>query len=134
RGWMRGGRPVRNIKPHYSFIWPRDGHQPLHRLRDILTNRGPDIHLSITADKRLRPFDRPTKSRWSEWTVFDDAEGVANDNSIEGPAWAKREGGKKYDFRTRRWRRPEVGCWSDVAWEGGWGKWPRAMRDVEGRW
>ncbi|KAF1812969.1 hypothetical protein P152DRAFT_473492 [Eremomyces bilateralis CBS 781.70] len=125
-GWVRNGHRVRIDKPHYNLIWPRDHHNGTRRSRwkDLLTGRGPDIFLSITASPAAQPVPR---ARWSRWTQFDP---LLDDASLPPlwPAARYRRPGKVYDFRSRTYRYPRAYSWSDVDAERG------MVRDVWGHW
>ena len=113
----------RHRKP--QMIWPRDkkqkGAHTWGRLADILTGNGPDIWIG-------RQYSRgPHRPVWSGWTtkgryprdalVWDNlGYPYRKDNTVLPPSWACRGDEERYDFKSRRYRRPRAGVWSDVKW------------------
>lgn len=137
-GWYQNGQKLHNIKPHYHFIWPKDGKRggTLGRWRDILENKGPDIHVTISADKNDHMVNRQRKSRWANWIHLDDR---GPDGSLrQKPCWVRpfRHPGKSYDFRTRTYRTPTPTTWTDGLWRPGADDYdlPHAIRRVDGQW
>ncbi|KAF2457740.1 hypothetical protein BDY21DRAFT_378860 [Lineolata rhizophorae] len=55
------------IQPHYAVVWPRDGRNTSTwgRLKDVLTNHGPDMYVSITPTATA--VDAPRREQWSGW-------------------------------------------------------------------
>ncbi len=116
-------RPIHNKK--LQMVWPRDkkqkGARTWDRLSDIFTGKGPDIWIS-------RQYSRePHRPVWSGWkTTGYYPEGALvwdnlgypyrKDNMASPPSWAHRGEEEKYDFKSRRYRRPKAGVWSDVKW------------------
>ncbi|KAJ5895269.1 hypothetical protein N7495_006960 [Penicillium taxi] len=108
----------------YGWIWPKDprrgnpNHWPRHwRLKDILTNKGPDIYIgSIKSYKpNLSPSatagentiaTAPKKTNWSRWEE--------QENKHKAIPWARRSTDERYDFRTRKYAIPDEGTWSQV--------------------
>ena len=88
-GWYQGGERLRRVKPHYTFIWPKDGKRgsKMGRWKDIFANEGPDIHVAISADKRDTLYNRQRRAQWSRWTELDDRE---PDGALENrPPWVR---------------------------------------------
>jgi hypothetical protein len=136
--WHSDGRGKRVKKPHYHFIWPKDGKNGSKwgRTKDILTGKGPDIHVSISADKMDYMYNRPRKSTWAGWEDLDDR---FYDNSLDSLPWTRKNreyAGKSYDFYTRKYCRPTPFTWTDVQWKDKPDRWglPAAVRDVDGEW
>lgn len=131
-----------NMSPRLAWIWPKDprpgnpSHWPrLWRLRDVLTNRGPDIYI----DKIHTGKDR--KVNWSRWP---DAHPVSDEEHCACCCDCKRRGktkekartandapflsarrhsAERYDFRTRKYVVPDRGTWSGVEYcDGGHGR------------
>jgi hypothetical protein len=137
RGWWQGGQHRRVRKPHYAFIWPKDGRNGSNfgRMKDILSGKGPDMFVSVSVDKEDYMFNRPRRSRWAKQTELDDRDWTPNPKN---PPWVReaREG-KKYDFATRTYRYPDWKMFSDAYWYNTSSKkfpWPRAWRDMDGGW
>ncbi|KAF2205004.1 hypothetical protein GQ43DRAFT_363346 [Delitschia confertaspora ATCC 74209] len=139
-GWFQGGHRRRVKKPHYHFVWPKDGKRggTMGRWKDILGNKGPDIHVTISADKNDYMYNRQRKDRWAGWSIFDDEE--RPDGSLKyKPSWVRpfRQPGKRYDFHTRKYGSPTYASWTGVRWqpEPNEGiKYPSALRNYEGKW
>jgi hypothetical protein len=107
------------VKLHYAFVWPKDGKRgrKMGRWKDIFANEGPDIHVAISADKRDALYNRQRRARQSLWTELDDRE---PDGALTyRPLWVRffRGQEKKYDFRTRKYRRPEWDTWTNARWQ-----------------
>lgn len=108
-----------------QMVWPRDkkqkGAHTWDRLADILTGKGPDMWVS-------RQYSRqPHRPVWSGWTTkgyypentlaWDNlGYPYRKDNTVPPPKWARRGSEDRYDFKSRRYRRPRAGIWSDVKW------------------
>jgi len=108
-----------------QMVWPRDkkqkGAHTWDRLADILTGKGPDMWIS-------RQYSRqPHRPVWSGWTTkgyypentwaWDNlGYPYRKDNTVQPPTWARRGSEDRYDFKSRRYRRPRAGVWSDVKW------------------
>ncbi|KAF2262606.1 hypothetical protein CC78DRAFT_312588 [Lojkania enalia] len=137
-GWVHGGHH-RRVKTKYKhFIWPKD--KPggkRNRFMDILKGEGPDIHVTISADKNDYMFNRQRKARWSRHTNLDDR---GPDAALKyQPPWIEGRRGTdmRYDFKTRRYRRPYRTMWTDALWGDEPTKdfqYPYAWRDIEGQW
>ena len=137
-GWYQGGHRRHRVKPHYHFVWPKDGKRngTLGRFKDILKNQGPDIHVTVGADKNEHMFHRPRKSRWASWTHLDDR---GPDGSLPAPFWVQpfRPSAKSYDFLTRKYQKRSAYSLSDALWPPGAGDrypFPQAYRNVFGEW
>ncbi|KAF2133274.1 hypothetical protein P153DRAFT_363488 [Dothidotthia symphoricarpi CBS 119687] len=143
RAWVQDGRRVANVKPAYAFIWPKDGKRgsTLGRMKDILSGTGPDIHLSISADKRDHMYNRQRRPRWSNWTNLDDS-GPDHSISSKRAPWTQmgilggRTPGMSYDFRTRKYAMPDRYTWTDAVWQRDADKYtyPEAVRTLRGKW
>lgn len=117
-GWYQSGERLRRVKLHYAFVWPKDGKRgrKMGRWKDIFANEGPDIHVAISADNRDALYNRQRRARRSRWTELDDRE---PDGALTyRPLWVRffRGQEKKYDFRTRKYGRPEWDTWTDARW------------------
>ena len=95
----------------YGFIWPKDPQpgNPKHwprrwRWRDILLNKGPDIYIG-----RIDvPISTQNSPHWSGWP---DGNGGKSQNQQQ-----QRAPEEKYDFRRRKYCRPDDDSWSGVAY------------------
>ena len=110
----------RNLKPR--LVWPRDKNQGTWaRLKDIFSGKGPDIWLSKDE------LGGPTRPVWSGWKSPEAHMGNPNvpywdnlgyayrrDNIKQPVRGAERAPGVKYDFRTRRYKYPDINTWTDV--------------------
>lgn len=138
-GWYQGGEHLRRVKPHYAFVWPKDGKRgsKMGRWKDIFANEGPDIHVAISADKRDALYNRQRRARCYRWTELDDRE---PDGALAyRPPWVRffRGQEKKYDFRTRKYGRLEWDTWTDARWQEEPNEdfyYPYALRDLDGEW
>ncbi|KAJ9662225.1 hypothetical protein H2201_006155 [Coniosporium apollinis] len=143
-GWVTpNGRRLRRGpttgKPSYAFIWPKDGKRgtKMDRLKDILQNKGPDIHLAIGGERNVRPYNWPIRARWSRWTDMPHEQG--QDFALRAAPWVRpyREEDKRYDFRTRTYKRPDRATWINALWPeepNSQYKVPRAYRCMRGNW
>ena len=123
-------RPKRRVSTwrqdnRWQFVWPNDKHRGIWgRWKDIVTNKGPDIFI---AEQGTRQPERPI---WSNWK----SPGYPHPDD-DGPRWGtdgkpfrqeeelvgvfdfqRRDPSMKYDFSTRRYRKPDENTWSDVVW------------------
>lgn len=147
RAWIQDGKEFRGIKSHKAFIWPKDGRNGSRwgRMKDILQGKGPDIHIAISADKMDYMVNRPSRSRWSDWTCLDDryeAQDLAMSSAKYAP-WTRNcaLGGRNerlsYDFRTRRYGKHNKYTWTDVQWQPEPNRtrvYPEAFRSLAGDW
>jgi len=99
--------------PSLGWIWPKDPRpgKPSHwprswRLRDIFTNRGPDIYVGVIGKKR-------SQTNWHRWG--NDIKNPGDTDECDTPIpWARRGPGVRYDFRRRKYQVPDHGTWSKV--------------------
>lgn len=138
-GWYQGGERLRRVKPHYAFVWPKDGKRgsKMGRWKDIFANEGPDNHVAISVDKRNALYNRQRRARWSRWTELDGGE--PDGALVYRPPWVRffRGQEKKYDFRTRKYGRPERDTWTDARWQEEPNEdfsYPYSLRDLDGEW
>ena len=134
RRWPRPHLPCPQPKEHpaawkndrkLQMVWPRDkkqkGAHTWDRLGDILTGKGPDMWISRQYSKEPhRPVwsGWKTKGNYPEDTMVWDNLGYPyrKNNTVLPPACAHRDEEERYDFKSRRYRRPRAGVWSDVKW------------------
>lgn len=118
--------PTRHGKRgRYALIWPKDGkhNSKFGRLRDILSNEGPDIFVATHRGPGLG-WDAPRKSQWSMWSELDTPghdpwvwnSTISNDRIYP---WAKRPASRRYDFWSRKYKDWNRGLWSDAQWQPG---------------
>jgi hypothetical protein len=137
-GWYQGGERRRGVKPHYHFIWPKDGKNGSKwgRWKDVMTGKGPDIHLTISADKKDYMNNRQRRSRWSNHMNLDDR-GPDGALKCQLP-WARRNHlDSAYDFHHRKYMRPHEHMWSDALWQDEPNddfQFPYAWRNIAGEW
>lgn len=105
-----------------QVVWPRDkkqkGAHSWSRWKDVLTGKGPDMWIA------RRDSYGPHRPVWSGWQsprwpgrIWDNlGYRYRRDNELEPLPWAKRPGWEKYDFKARKYQRPQPGTWSDVKW------------------
>ena len=109
-----------------QLVWPRDKNQKgvvgsWRRWKDLFTNKGPDIWLSVDE------LGGPSRPVWSNWMTPMGQVGNPHlqewDNlgyqyrrgrHVRPFFFADRDHHKKYDFRTRKYKRPDVHTWSDA--------------------
>lgn len=135
-GWINQHGHKKQIRePYHHFVWPKDGKNgsKFGRFKDILTGKGPDIHIAISAEKGEYMHNRLRKSRWSRHTILDDRDPDGSLSQKKTP-WIKSRGDQAYDFRTRTYRSPYRHMWTDAIWNGARGKHPSAYRNVYGDW
>ncbi|PSN66979.1 hypothetical protein BS50DRAFT_379721 [Corynespora cassiicola Philippines] len=135
-GWYQDGRRRRNVKPHYAFVWPKDGKNgsTWGRLKDIMTGKGPDIHLAISPDKEDLVYHRPRRARWARHTNL---EPIIDHALRPRKGIREKRAGRVYDFRTRRYVHPYPGMWTDAIWQrepNGHFEYPEAFRRWDGQW
>lgn len=140
RGWYQAGARRKKVKPYYHLIWPKDKDRgKLGRLKDILQGKGPDIHLSISAQKNDHLHNRQLRGRWSNWPGFDRRVSGVNvwpgQFTLRDPFWVG-DGSTQYNFFTRKYEGFHPAMWSDAIWQGPHknSQWPDQYRDVNGKW
>lgn len=147
KGWYRDSRKHRKVKASKAFIWPKDGRNGTTwgRMKDVLTNKGPDIHVVFAARKGEWVANRPTRAQWSGHTDL-----VLNPpNQLSSRKYAPwtangmlggRQPGMSYDFRTRTFGPKHQSMWTDALWESDqdrstkWNNFPQAIRNIDGFW
>ena len=111
----------------WQFVWPNDKHRGVWgRWKDIFTNKGPDIFI---AEQDTRQPRRPIWSNWKtpghqdpyskniRWDNPPSGESFRQDEEFAGVfRFQRRHPDMKYDFATRRYRRPNDHVWSGVEW------------------
>ena len=127
----------------WQFVWPNDKPRGTWgRWKDILTNKGPDIFI---AEQNTREPERPI---WSNWKTrghqhpdnYDprwdnDGKPFRQDQEFAGVFdFQRRDPDMKYDFATRRYRRPNDHVWSGVRWSKSKPRGPTEVRDANGSW
>jgi len=146
--------PIRRPYPNsprkekeWKFVWPRD-QNPRHgrwgywdRIKDLATGKGPDIwigelhssgpHHSVWTGWKTAGYQHPADMR-VRWTSLG-GESRQDLERLSPIKAARRDDGKKYDHRTRRYRTPRPGMWSDVVWSDTKGGGPLYTRDETGR-
>ena len=122
-----------NGKCKRQIIWPRDkmqkGAYSWRRWKDIFTNKGPDMWVGKQGD------DGPHRQAWSHWGyggnshLFENL-GYRDKRDGEGdgpPPWNSLFGNRsldqKYDFKTRKYKKPSYKDWSDVKWDRNGKEW-----------
>ena len=128
RSPSRPSRPATNSwRQHdkWQFVWPNDKRRSVWgRWKDIFTDKGPDIFI---AEQNTPQPERPIWSNWKtqgrqhpnsdnvRWT--DDGNYFRQDEELFGVRGCQhRDHDIKYDFATRRYRRPNDNVWSGVKW------------------
>jgi hypothetical protein len=138
--WQKNGLPhhVGVHKKHYHFVWPKDGKNGSKwgRFKDIMSGKGPDIHVTMGAKKMDYMHHRPRKPRWGLHYDLDDR---GPDCVMPSPfPWVNevRENSNNcYDFYTREFRHPYHGMWTDAHRHSKPGRpLPKALRDNLGNW
>ncbi|KAJ4382162.1 hypothetical protein N0V86_002493 [Didymella sp. IMI 355093] len=145
RAWIQDGKKFRGIKSHKALIWPKDGRNGSKwgRMKDILQDKGPDIHIAISADKMDYMKNRQHKSRWADWTCLDNRDRDVSMSSVTYAPWTHngalggRAPGLSYDFRTRKYGTADRHTWTDVKWQpepNCKNLYPEAFRSYYGDW
>ncbi|KAF3036053.1 hypothetical protein E8E12_005010 [Didymella heteroderae] len=145
RAWIQDGKKFRGIKSQKAFIWPKDGRNGSKwgRIKDILQDKGPDIHIAISADRMDYMKNRQHKSRWAGWTCLNGRDRDVSMSSVKYAPWTHnaalggRAPGLNYDFRTRRYGKANSQTWTDVKWQpesNGKHLFPEAFRSFYGDW
>jgi hypothetical protein len=135
------------VKASKAFIWPRDGKRDgtWGRVKELLSNRGPDMYVAFSAHKNDYMSNRPSRARWSGHTNLDDTGPDNSLNSAKFAPWINsgmlggRNPGLSYDFRTQKYCTPYRKMWTDAVWqpEGTRHKrnnYPEAIRNIYGEW
>ena len=126
----------------WQLVWPNDKHRGVWgRWKDIFTNKGPDIFL---AEQNTRQPERPIWSNWktrghqdpdsdnNRWDRF--GKPFRQDEEFLGLfGFQRRDPDMKYDFKTRRYRKPNENVWSGVRWSGTKPYQPVMVRRADGR-
>lgn len=92
-------------------------------MKDILQDKGPDIHITLSANKMEYMNNRQTRSRWSDWTCIDDRDKDLSMSSEKYAPWTHsfvlggRSPGQSYDYRTRKYGHPDKYTWTDAKWQ-----------------
>lgn len=138
KGWTQGGVPRRKVKPYYHLVWPKDKDRgKFGRLKDILQGKGPEMYLSIGAQKHDYAWNRPVKERWSGWHLdrSGDLYFWPGQASLKGPCWVGKQS-KYYNFHTRKYEDWHPNMWTDAIWQGPRkeSEWPHQIRNVDGMW
>jgi hypothetical protein len=148
RKWIQDDRVLRDVKVSKAFVWPKDGKNGTTwgRFKDVLANKGPDIYLTMNADKHDCLHNRPTRGTWSGHRNLD---GLGVDCSYpfsqKHAPWTKkgilggRMPGLSYDFRTRQYEIPHRHMWTGAVWQPNPKKnkrnlYPEAIRNIYGEW
>jgi hypothetical protein len=148
RGWYQDGRHLRHVKASKAFIWPKDRKDGSKwgRMKDVLRGDGPDIFVAFGATKQDCVHNRPSRAQWSKHVNLDDTGLARGFDSDKFAPWigkgylGGREHGKSYDFRTRKYIRPDRYMWTDAIWQQEpyknrkWNVWPEAFRTRSGTW
>lgn len=149
RKWIQDGRILRSVKTSKAFVWPKDGRNGTiwGRFKDVLQSRGPDIYLTMNAEKHDYMHNRPARAEWSRHTHLDDLGSDASFrfSSKRYAPWTNkgllggRMQGLSYDFRTRQHGAPNRFMWTDAIWQpeprlNKYDRYPEAVRDIAGRW
>jgi hypothetical protein len=149
REWIQDDRALRNVKTSKAFVWPKDGRNGTAwgRLKDIMQNKGPDIYVTMNADKHDYMANRPTKAQWAGYPGLGgwDPWGPWSFPSWKYAPWTGkgvlggRTPGQSYDFRTRRYGNVNRSTWTDAFWQPSprvneRNPNPEAIRNVYGEW
>ncbi|KAL1589387.1 hypothetical protein WHR41_01960 [Cladosporium halotolerans] len=138
-GWYKGDLKIRKFKPKYYWTRPNDGKRcgTWGRLKDALTNEGPDVFVTINSGKRTLMRDRPQKWQWSRWPKdperirqqYLDPDAIRAESVDSWDAsWTKGSwrSGAQYNFRTRKYEHPSLwwganpeSKWMDAQWKPG---------------
>ena len=138
-------RPVSSWRQHnrWQMVWPNDKHQGVWgRWKDIFTNKGPDI---FVAEQSTPEPERPIWSNWytrgaqhpDDPTIRWDDEGRPfrpEEHYMGRFIFQNRDHNSKYDFRTRKYRRPDDNIWSGVKYSRTKPYDPIEFRDMHGIW
>lgn len=125
----------------WQFVWPNDKHRGLWgRWKDILTNKGPDI---FVAEQHTHQPEKPIWSNWKtpghqypddprpRWDNY--GKPFRQDKEFTGFfGCQRRDPDSKYDYATRRYRRPDDNVWSDAEWSSTKPRRPYRVRNAHG--
>lgn len=127
----------------WQFVWPNDRDRGVWgRWKDLFTNKGPDIFI---AEQNTPQPERPI---WSNWKTRghphpdidnirwgNDGKSFRQDEEFDGVfGFQRRDPYTKYDFETRRYRRPNDYVWSGVEWSRTKPQYPIRRRSANGEW
>ena len=147
--WQFGARrTLTEPRPFYHLVWPKDKKRGrMGRLKDIIQGKGPDIHLTMSANKHDYMTNRPLHGRWSGWETLDQRMRPGpsmwqGQYKLPAPCWVKNTSafGRKpamlYNFATRKFEKFHPSMWTDAIWQGPHKHdgWPDQHRDVFGHW
>lgn len=100
-----------------GWIWPKDPQSgnPLkwpmgRRLKDVLTNKGPDMFIG----RIDRASPTPHTPRWSRWHDIYSYPGDGDKNMLPPILPFSDRKLQRYDFRTRKYRNVDEKAWSFV--------------------
>jgi hypothetical protein len=135
--WWQNDVPV-NVprhKKHYHWIWPKDGKNGSKwgRIKDIASGKGPDIHVTISANRMDYMHNRQRRSRWANWMELNDQgpDGMLN----KSMRWVgdQRDPNRRYDYWRRQYGQPNFNTTTDAYYQGPFRKqWPNIIRDMNG--
>ncbi|CAL8581365.1 hypothetical protein XPA_007064 [Xanthoria parietina] len=119
--------PKSNRECKRQIVWPRDqkqkGAHTWGRFRDVFRGKGPDMWVGKQGD------DGPNRQAWTHWGYglmsylyeFDNMGYRDKRDNWPGEPHHWRLGNRptteKYDFKSRTYKRPRPGDWSDVKWD-----------------
>lgn len=148
RTWSSSRPPKRPVSSwrqdkRWQFVWPKDKPRGTWgRWKDIFTNKGPDIFI---AEQNTPEPERPIWSNWKtrghqhpddrspRWD--NDGKPFRQDQEFVGVFdFQRRDPDMKYDFATRRYRRPNNNVWSNIRWSRSEPRCPSEFRDAYGIW
>jgi hypothetical protein len=149
RKWMQDGRILQNVKASKAFVWPKDGRNDSTwgRFKDILQNKGPDMFVTMGAEKHDIMYNRPSRADWTRW--YGPGDMYPNSSSPfsarKHAPWTTngilggRHEGLPYDFRTRQYDAPNRRTWTNAIWQpeprpNKRNPYPEAVRDIGYRW
>lgn len=102
-----------------QFVWPRDkkqkGVHDWRRWKDIFAGKGPDVWISNLGKGPDRPLWTGWKTPGNRIPRWDNLGYHFKNDEVLG--WRDRPHWQKYDFNSRKYRRPHGDVWSDVKWD-----------------
>jgi hypothetical protein len=149
RKWVQDGRILQNVKASKAFVWPKDGRNDSTwgRFKDILQSKGPDMFVTMGAEKHDIMYNRPARADWAGWYLPGDMRWDSSSpfSARKHAPWTSNGllGGRKealpYDFRTRQYAAPNRRTWTNAIWQpeprlNKSNPYPDALRDIAGRW